>query len=130
MTLSGVIKDILLVCASMLIFRDPVSRLQAFGYFVALCGLIYYKLGAEKIREYVGAIQRSWADFGLQRPILRRLTVIGMVFMLVLLVLGGISSSGAVSPKYDPMHHANSWLNKLLGWGNEGWTGWRTGKST
>ncbi len=73
MTLSGVIKDILLVCASMLIFHDPVSRLQAFGYTIALCGLVYYKLGAENLKSYFGAGQRAWAGFGTRRPIARRL---------------------------------------------------------
>ena len=64
MTLSGVLKDILLVAASMLIFRDPVSPLQGFGYSIALCGLIYYKLGGEKMKEYMGSGQRAWADYG------------------------------------------------------------------
>lgn len=50
MTLSGVLKDILLVGASMMIFRDPVSGLQAFGYSIALGGLVYYKLGADKLK--------------------------------------------------------------------------------
>lgn len=40
MTLSGVLKDILLVMCSMLIFRDPVSGVQAFGYTIALAGLV------------------------------------------------------------------------------------------
>lgn len=50
MTLSGVLKDILLVVASMMIFHDPVSGLQAFGYSIALGGLVYYKLGSDKLK--------------------------------------------------------------------------------
>ena len=46
--MSGVFKDILLVVASMVIFGDPVTLQQYFGYSIALAGLVYYKLGAEK----------------------------------------------------------------------------------
>ncbi|KAI9932437.1 hypothetical protein MW887_008678 [Aspergillus wentii] len=49
LTLSGVLKDILLVVASMVIFRDPVTPLQVVGYGIALGGLVYYKLG---LKEY------------------------------------------------------------------------------
>lgn len=103
MTLSGVLKDILLVMASMLIFRDPVSGLQAFGYTIALFGLVYYKLGSETLKEYVGAGQRSWADFGVRRPILRRLVLIAMVIMTVFLLLVGVGSSGVVRDEHNPV---------------------------
>lgn len=49
LTMAGVLKDILLVVASMAIFGDPVSGQQYFGYGIALVGLTYYKLGAEKM---------------------------------------------------------------------------------
>ena len=50
MTLCGVLKDILLVAASILIWGTPISALQYFGYGLALCGLVYYKLGAATIK--------------------------------------------------------------------------------
>lgn len=115
MTLSGVLKDILLVCASMLIFRDPVSGIQAFGYTIALFGLVWYKLGASNLKEHVSAAQRSWADFGNRRPIARRLTSIGIGFVFVLLLLGIVSSTGAVPEKYDPGHIAHGWFWKAIG---------------
>ena len=102
MTLSGVLKDILLVAASMLIFRDPVSGLQFFGYTIALCGLVYYKLGVDNLKDYISHAQRSWADFGAKRPILRRLCVIAMVMGVMVLLLGGVSFSGWVSDKHNP----------------------------
>ena len=49
--MSGVLKDILLVMASMAIFRDPVTGQQFFGYSIALAGLVYYRLGAEKMKS-------------------------------------------------------------------------------
>ncbi|EKG14328.1 protein of unknown function DUF250 [Macrophomina phaseolina MS6] len=51
LTLCGVLKDILLVVASMVLFKDPVTLLQLFGYGIALAGLTYYKLGPEKFKR-------------------------------------------------------------------------------
>ncbi len=45
------LKDILLVVASMVIFGDPVTGQHFVGYSIALSGLVYYKLGAEKIQS-------------------------------------------------------------------------------
>lgn len=48
--MSGILKDILLVIASIVLFRDPVTGQQFFGYSIALGGLIYYKLGGEALQ--------------------------------------------------------------------------------
>jgi hypothetical protein len=48
LTLSGVLKDILLVVLSVIIWSTPVSALQMFGYAIALGGLIYYKIGGDQ----------------------------------------------------------------------------------
>lgn len=100
MTLSGVLKDILLVVASMLIFRDPVSGLQFFGYTIALSGLVYYKLGSDKLKEHLSDASRSWTDFGAKRPVLRKLIIFGLVFITLFALLGGVSISGYF-PEYD-----------------------------
>ncbi len=42
-TLSGIIKDILLVSASVCIFGAPVTLLQYFGYSLSLTGLFLHK---------------------------------------------------------------------------------------
>src|ERR1700760_4930536 len=91
LTLSGVLKDILLVLASMVLFRDPVSLLQAFGYSIALGGLIYYKLGSDKLREYASGAQRSWGEFGANRPAARKLVVIGTVLFIMFILVGGLA---------------------------------------
>ena len=44
LTLSGVLKDILLVALSVIIWSTPLTALQMFGYTIALGGLIYYKV--------------------------------------------------------------------------------------
>ncbi|KAG2168020.1 hypothetical protein VTO58DRAFT_104053 [Aureobasidium pullulans] len=93
LTLCGVLKDILLVMASMLIFRDPVAPLQFFGYSIALGGLVYYKLGADALKEYAGGAGRAWADYGVRHPALRKLIVFGGVLFVLFLLLGSFSSS-------------------------------------
>ncbi|KAL1583773.1 hypothetical protein WHR41_07469 [Cladosporium halotolerans] len=115
MTLCGVLKDILLVVASMMIFRDPVSPLQFFGYSIALGGLVYYKLGADKIKEHMGNGQRAWADYGVRHPAARKLIVIGLVLFTLILLLGGAGHSGAIPSQYTD--YAN---NKLSGIVNGG----------
>jgi hypothetical protein len=86
LTLSGVLKDILLVFASMFLFRDPVTLVQAFGYSIALGGLIYYKLGGEKLKEYLGQT----------RPALRKVLVFGAAVISMFLILGSLG------PRYAP----------------------------
>lgn len=75
----------------MVLFNDPVSGLQAFGYSIALGGLVYYKLGGEKIKGYVAEGQRSWADYGVRHPAMRKLIVVGCGFLVLMLVMGGLA---------------------------------------
>ncbi|KAK4498055.1 hypothetical protein PRZ48_010711 [Zasmidium cellare] len=115
MTLSGVLKDILLVGASMLIFHDPVSGIQAFGYSIALAGLVYYKLGSEKLKEHFGQAQRGWADYGVRHPAVRKLIVFGLVVVTLILLLGGVSQTGVVPSQYDPSKVAQDKWNEWAG---------------
>ena len=115
MTLSGVLKDILLVCASLLIFRDPVSGLQVFGYSIALCGLVYYRLGADKLKDYMGQGQRAWADYGVRHPALRRLLVLGLVIMTFVVLMAGVSIFGAIPPDYDAVKLAHGKFKEAMG---------------
>ena len=91
LTLSGVLKDILLVVASMVIFRDPVSLTQMVGYGIALSGLIYYRLGADKLKEYFGQGSRSWAEYRATRPATAKLIVFAVVMTILFIVLGGLA---------------------------------------
>jgi hypothetical protein len=80
----------------MIIFRDPVSLTQAFGYSIALGGLVYYKLGADKLKDYMLAGRQAWADYGVRHPAIRRLIIFGTLLVIFLLMLGG------VAPRIDP----------------------------
>ena len=50
LTLSGVLKDIILVVLSVIIWSTPVTSLQALGYTIALGGLIYYKIDDVRVQ--------------------------------------------------------------------------------
>ncbi|EXJ83002.1 hypothetical protein A1O3_06819 [Capronia epimyces CBS 606.96] len=101
LTLCGILKDILLVGASMMIWGSPVSKTQFFGYSIALGGLLYYKLGAEQLKQYVSQAGRSWSEFGVQRPAMRKALAFGLVVITVFLLLGGLA------PTYAPSQTKN-----------------------
>ena len=91
MTLCGVLKDILLVAASIAIWGTPVSALQYFGYSIALAGLVYYKLGGATIKAQLSELNRAWAEYGANHPAIRKVIVFGSVLLFLFLVLGGLA---------------------------------------
>ena len=88
------------MAASMMIWGTEVTPLQFFGYGIALCGLVYYKLGAEQLKEHFGQCSRAWADFGSRRPALRKIIVFGVALLVLFILLGGLAPKYA--PEYDP----------------------------
>ncbi|KAJ5266988.1 sugar phosphate/phosphate translocator [Penicillium angulare] len=95
MTLCGVLKDILLVAASMMLWNTPVTALQFFGYSIALIGLVYYKLGGDKIREQVGQANRVWAEYGNNHPAQRKFIIFGAAALIFFLFIGSMAPSYA-----------------------------------
>jgi hypothetical protein len=67
-----------------------ISPLQIFGYSIALAGMLWFKLGPEKLKEAITNISRTWAEFGATRPILRKLVVLGLVLATIFVLVGGI----------------------------------------
>jgi hypothetical protein len=106
LTLCGVLKDILLVVASMIIWGTQVTALQFFGYSIALGGMVHYKLGYEAIKGYAGEAGRQWADFGNRQPVLRRIAIIAIVLLTIFILFNGLAPAG-VDPK-DYLHEAKS----------------------
>ncbi|KAI9149357.1 putative sugar phosphate/phosphate translocator [Paramyrothecium foliicola] len=51
MTLTGILKNILLVVISVMIWNTHISWLQTLGYGVALAGLVYYSLGYDQLAQ-------------------------------------------------------------------------------
>lgn len=99
MTLCGVLKDILLVFASILMGAQ-VSGLQYFGYSIALMGLIYFKLGAETLRAQFSEGNRQWAEYGAKHPAMRKVIVFGIILLIVFALLGGIAPSAGYDKEY------------------------------
>lgn len=97
----------------MWIWGTRVSALQLFGYTIALGGLIYYKLGAATLREYLSQAGRAWAEYGAKHPAMRKVLVFFAVLLLLFLLLGGL----APSVGYDPQAAIKNsiWLKNLLG---------------
>jgi hypothetical protein len=86
LTLSGVLKDILLVIASMAIFKDPVAPTQWFGYSIALGGLMYYKLGGDKLKSIGTDTRLAVGTFQQEYPIASKAlifcaTLAGLAFL-------------------------------------------------
>lgn len=90
----------MLVCASMAIWGTQVTGLQFFGYSIALGGMVYYKLGYDQIKGYIGEGGRQWAEFGARKPILRKLTIIVLSAFTIFTLFGGLAPTYA--PEYDP----------------------------
>lgn len=110
LTLCGVLKDILLVAASMLIWGTVVSALQFFGYSIALVGLIYYKLGAEQLKGYFAEGTRQWAEFGARRPVLRKLIILSAVFVTLFFFIGGLAPTAV---EYVPKNYLDAAKNAV-----------------
>ncbi|CAF3487538.1 unnamed protein product [Fusarium graminearum] len=111
LTLCGVLKDILLVGASMMIWGTQVSPLQFFGYSIALGGMVYYKLGYEQLKGHIADANRQWADFGARKPVLRKVTVLVATAFLIFTLFGGFAPS--YSSEVDPATLANEVSNRF-----------------
>lgn len=99
LTLCGVLKDILLVAASMMIWGTIVTPLQFLGYSIALAGLVYYKLGGEQIQKNIEAVHQGWRNFGTRRPLVRKFVMLIVAFGTVYMLIGILAPS--FTPKYD-----------------------------
>lgn len=88
LTLCGVLKDILLVAASMLIWGTRVGPLQAFGYSISLAGIVYYKLGAATVLNLLSDTNRKWN----RMPLVRRIVLVGGTFATVYLLFRQLGS--------------------------------------
>ena len=107
MTLTGTLKNIILVVASIFIFGDTVTALQAFGYSLALLGLLYYQHGSDKntteqMRGYLHSGQRVWGAMRERKPWRLRLLLAGITFFIVIALLWAASLLDLLPEEYDP----------------------------
>ncbi|KAJ5242996.1 sugar phosphate/phosphate translocator [Penicillium citrinum] len=83
LTMAGILKDILL---------------QFFGYSIALGGLVYYKLGAEKINALTTDVRLQVGEYRRANPAKAKGIVAGAALTVILLVLyTGAPSAGQVT---------------------------------
>lgn len=101
----------MLVAASMIIWGTQVTGLQFFGYSIALCGMVYYKLGYETLKVYAGEAGRHWAEFGNSRPVLRKISIMVFAVLVVFVLLGGLAPTYA--PDMDPSQYISEAANKM-----------------
>jgi hypothetical protein len=73
-----------------------ITHLQMFGYSIALLGMLWFKFGKEKIKEYLFQAGRAWSEFGATRPAMRKVLILGLVVVTIFVLLGGLA------PSYDP----------------------------
>jgi len=56
MTLTGILKNILLVIISVMIWHTTINWMQFLGYAIALAGLVYYSLGYDQLAAISAAV--------------------------------------------------------------------------
>ena len=76
-----------MVMASMSIFGDPVTITQYFGYSIALSGLVYYRLGGEKLQQLSKQSRLAIGDFQREHPARLRAVMICAALAMAGLVI-------------------------------------------
>jgi hypothetical protein len=108
-----VLKDILLVLASVFFYGDPVSGTQIFGYGIALMGMLYYKLGADSFKNAFTEGSRRWSEYGVMHPAQRKILVFGLVILTLFILLGGLAPQ--VGYQYPSVDQGKTWLGGVIG---------------
>ncbi|KAG7418247.1 putative sugar phosphate/phosphate translocator [Fusarium oxysporum f. sp. rapae] len=94
MTLSGILKSILLVAASVVLWGTHISLTQTLGYAVALMGLVLYSIGYEQLLNmWEEAV--AWGTGTLNRegemsPTLRKAIMIGCLGFITVIIAGAL----------------------------------------
>ena len=114
LTLCGVLKDILLVVASIMIWGTPVTGLQFFGYSIALAGMLYYRLGADSLKSFFSKSSHMWAEYGSKHPAQRKMVVFGAVILMLLVVIIGLSPTLGYNGE-TAVSESRSWWHWILG---------------
>ncbi|KAK2048506.1 triose-phosphate transporter [Colletotrichum somersetense] len=113
MTLTGILKNILLIVASVIIWKTNITFMQFVGYAIALFGLVVYSTGWEQLKSSgVGAITRArvaWnsrnLDEGRLSPLVRRILFLGLITLITLMLVLGFAYKGSSAPE--------DWLAKV-----------------
>lgn len=105
MTLTGILKNILLLIASVMIWGTAISALQFLGYGIALAGLVYYSAGWEQIVSTSTGLwvwlKNVWESPGSSEsrlpPAIRRALFTGLAVITVITLTAGFFYGGGTS---------------------------------
>lgn len=116
MTLTGILKNILLVVISVMIWNTHISWLQTLGYAVALGGLVYYSLGYDQLAQGWKIASTSlvtmWTSPSPHAGIsvgVRRIIIVGMGALTTILLVAGLGYGTGVAGKGVTM--VQTWLS-------------------
>jgi hypothetical protein len=92
LTLCGVLKNIIIVLASIVIWNTVVTVTQVAGYMVATVGLLYYSFGADTIHSFIrehgfGKVHTNENPIARRR---RKQRVIATMLLTVVVLAGAI----------------------------------------
>lgn len=108
LTLTGILKNILLIVVAVLLWSEHVSFLQFLGYSIALAGLTYYSLGWDVIKQrLVASFEWTYSLFKSPQfdesrlsPAARRGLIATLLLLIVsMLVIGFVYDGKAVAEK-------------------------------
>lgn len=130
--LCGVLKSIILVIASVLIWDTVISPLQAFGYSIALVGMMFYKATWTELKDGIkGSLascrssQKSGHldDQRTSAMLIRRLAFAAVILVMVLVLLFGCVSSREVqlrlwslttqTTNFEPEKVSSRWMARF-----------------
>ncbi|KAF6819153.1 duf250 domain membrane protein [Colletotrichum sojae] len=106
MTLTGILKNILLIIASVIIWQTSVTLMQFVGYSVALFGLVIYSTGWDQLKTSgqgaVARVRNAWnsqaLDEGRLSPLVRRALFFGLLVFITLMLVIGFAYKGSAAP--------------------------------
>ncbi|KAH0425731.1 DUF250 domain membrane protein [Colletotrichum camelliae] len=106
MTLTGILKNILLIIASVLIWKTSITFMQFVGYAVALFGLVIYSTGWEQLKtsgqgafaKVRGVWNSQTLDEGRLSPLVRRAIFFALLVFITLLLVIGFAYKGSAAP--------------------------------
>lgn len=108
MRLCGILKDILIVVCSLILWNTPLTGLQVSGYTIALLGLIYYMVGYDRLAGFsaraAGGLINSYK--ARRSRLVSVLCIVLFGFVAVLIVMALL----AVQFVPDKVENLKSWI--------------------
>jgi hypothetical protein len=106
MRLCGILKDILIVISSLILWNTPLTVVQVLGYSIALLGLVYYMLGYDRIVGFSSRATGMINEYRAKNRLISILVLILVGFFVVLTVMGLL----AVNFAPESIQNLKSWV--------------------